>query len=255
MMLFMHQRSFDCRCQNANLICVQLFFVAYCFNPMLSECFLRYYSDQGASGAPSIFGTGRINLLCCVHWKVCRPNWTSTTYQLMTLAEAEIKIAAINRKQVNEVPASMQKTNGNPKTNPAFSWSGLKCGNCAMSVWVVNQRWLPKSKVEMKQRNISAYMQDINEINSKGYISTFLGSSNTSGLVWTLTDIGMSDKSKMAAIIGSTNKITHYISFYKSFQQNSKGYTHICNTARRVRTLSDIEVRGTSEMAAIANIS
>jgi len=75
------------------------------------------------------------------------------------------------------------------------------------SRWVVNQRWLPLLEIQRKyrQRNISASAL-VNNENSKA-TSTLLGSSNTAGLVWTQSDIGVSDKSNMAAIIGSMNKI------------------------------------------------
>ena len=43
---------------------------------------------------------------------------------------------------------------------------------------------------------------------------TFSRSTNTAGLVWTLSNIGVSGKLKMTTITGSTYDITHYLSFY-----------------------------------------
>ena len=55
-----------------------------------------------------------------------------------------------------------------------------------------------KPEVEMKQRNISASKLDSNEIPKATPILS--GSSNSMELVWTLSDIGVSGKSKIAAI-------------------------------------------------------
>ena len=60
--------------------------------------------------------------------------------QLMTVSEPEIKMAAINRKQVRktQVSAAIQGTNGNPKTKPAFLWlrntTGLMWALCDVGV-------------------------------------------------------------------------------------------------------------------------
>ena len=62
-----------------------------------------------------------------------------------------------------------------------------------------------KPEVEMKQRNNSAFIQDINNIPKATPI--FSGSSNSIVLLWTLTDIGVSGKSKKAAIARSTYEI------------------------------------------------
>jgi len=70
----------------------------------------------------------------------------------------------------------------------------------------------------MKQRNIWASMQGINEILLA--TSTFVGSSNMAALagVVSVNTIWhrVSDKSTMAAITGSTNKITQYLSLSAS---------------------------------------
>jgi len=57
-----------------------------------------------------------------------------------------------------------------------------------------------KPEVEMKQRNISASIQYINEIPMATF--TFMGSSNT-------IRHRVSDKSKVAALTGNTSKTTH----------------------------------------------
>ena len=54
----------------------------------------------------------------------------------------------------------------------------------------------------MKQRNISASIPDSNKIPK--VTTTFLGSTNTPELEWTLSDIEVSGKSKMGASTGST---------------------------------------------------
>ena len=59
-----------------------------------------------------------------------------------------------------------------------------------------------KPEAEMKQGNITASIQYINEIPKA--TATFSRSSNSVVLVWTLSDIGVRGKSKMAAITGST---------------------------------------------------
>ena len=46
------------------------------------------------------------------------------------------------------------------------------------------------------------------------------GSSNSVGLVGTLSDTGVSGKSKMATITGSTYGVTQYLSFYTTLQRN-----------------------------------
>ena len=63
----------------------------------------------------------------------------------------------------------------------------------------------------MKQRDISAHIQNINNIPKA--TPTFLRFTNTPGLVWTLSDIGVSGKLKMAAITGGTYGKTQYLSF------------------------------------------
>ena len=104
----------------------------------------------------------------------------------------------------------------------------------------------------MKQRNISASIQDVNEIPMATH--TFLGSNNSVGLVRTLSDSGVSTKSTMVASTGSTYEITQYISFYTRYQRNSKSYTHIFGVQQLGGTivwiLSDIGVSGKSNMAA-----
>jgi len=71
-----------------------------------------------------------------------------------------------------------------------------------------------KPEVKMKQRNISASIQDI-DINEVPKVTpTFLGCRNTIELVFTLSDIGVSSKSQMSSITRSTYEITQNLSFY-----------------------------------------
>ena len=63
----------------------------------------------------------------------------------------------------------------------------------------------------MKTRDISAYIQDSNEIPKVR--PTFSMSVNAAKLVRTRSDIGVSDKLKIAAITGSAYEKTHYHSF------------------------------------------
>ena len=77
----------------------------------------------------------------------------------------------------------------------------------------------------MKQRDISAHIQDSYEI-PKATL-TFSRSTNMAQLVWTLSDIGVGGKLKMAAITGSKHEITQYLNLYTRYQQHPEGYTHI----------------------------
>ena len=61
-------------------------------------------------------------------------------------------------------------------------------------------------------------MQDSNVITKAR--PTFSGSSNTAGMVWTHSDIGVSGESMIAIIIGSTFEHTQWLSFHKTLQRN-----------------------------------
>ena len=86
--------------------------------------------------------------------------------QLMTVSEPQIKMVAIFRKEVwTQVSASIQGTNKNPKTNPAFFRSRSTTGlvwtlHCAMSAWVTGQNGRLKPQVRNKLRNVSASIQN-----------------------------------------------------------------------------------------------
>ena len=81
-----------------------------------------------------------------------------------------------------------------------------------------------KLEVEMTQHNISATIQDFNEIPKA--TSTFSGSSNSVGLVGTLSDIGVSGKLKMGAITGSTYEKMQYLSFYTIYSKKKLQRIH-----------------------------
>ena len=67
------------------------------------------------------------------------------------------------------------------------------------------------------------------------------GSSNTAGLVWTLSDIADSGKSEMVAITGSTYEIIQYISSYTRQERNSEDYTHFFEVCQHGRTRTSVD--------------
>jgi len=84
--------------------------------------------------------------------------------QLITLAEPEIKMVAINRNRYEKLRCHLVSV------CTRYYWdSRNQTGifvveehngtnvETAMLAWVANQRWLPKPEVEMKRRTISAF--------------------------------------------------------------------------------------------------
>ena len=121
------------------------------------------------------------------------------------------------------------------KTVNAWVTSIPNCANWC-NLESINPTWRP---LKTESTYISAHIQDSDEI-SKATL-TFSGSSNSLGLVWTLSDIGLSGKSKIATITGSTYEITQYLTFYSRQQRNSKGYTQLVMSSISIYRIDIVE--------------
>jgi len=204
----------------------------------LTHCAARAFFETlvtNPNPLTSIFGTSR-NVLMRYNWTVGRPNLTGMMYRWRIYPNRNSRWRALTASRYDKLWSQLLYKVPTASTNPNrhFCGQGTQGTNVetgAMLVWVQikESRQNTGSRSETTQY-LSFYTRYPR--NSKA-THTLVESSNTAGLVWTLADIGVSDKAKIAAINGSTNEIIQYLSFYAWWQRTSKGYTDFMGAATR----------------------